>query len=80
MPAAAGEMSMAPSPSSEMAPMIATERSVMSGLTSSDTSSQSSAPSPASRTSVTSPTSIPATRTGVPLFTVAMLAKRVFSG
>ena len=60
--------------------MTASERSVMSGRTSFDTSSHASAPDPANWTSVTVPTSMPARRTGVPAFTVAMLAKRVFSG
>ena len=73
-------MSIAPSPSIEMLPMAAIERSVMSGRTSLLISSQRSTALPSRITSVTLPTSIPETRTGVPARTVATLSKRAFSG
>ena len=73
-------MSMAPSPSSEIEPMMATDSVVMSGRTSFDTSSQTSTVVPLKVTCDTAPEVMPATRTGDPLLTVATLGNAALSG
>ena len=60
-------MSTAPSPSSEIDPIFALDRSVTIGRMSSMMLNHTSAPFGTSLTSVTEPTSTPATRTGEPL-------------
>ena len=67
-------------PTTGLDPMTATDRLVMSGRTSSVTSNHASTAPPANSSSVTAPTSMPASRTGVPARTVAMFWNRVFSG
>ena len=71
---------MAPSPSIEMLPITAVDRSVITGRISSLISIHTSTALPTSSTWVTAPISIPDSRTGVPPRTVATLSKRVLSG
>ena len=71
-------MSTALSPSSEIEPSFATDSVVIRLWTSSFTSKTTSTSSPVSSTSVTRPTSLPATRTGDPALRPATLVKRVF--
>src|SRR5262245_58132476 len=72
-------MSTALSPSSDTEPSTATDWSVIPGRTSFLTSKVTSTSVPANSTSVTLPTSTPATRTGDPFASPATFGKRVFS-
>ena len=79
VPDVAGVMSMALSPSSDTDPSLATDLSVMRLRMSSRTSKATSTCAPANETSLTLPTSTPATRTGEPLARPATSLNRVFS-
>ena len=79
-PFGAASMSTAPSPSSEIDPIFAVERSVMIGRMSSLTLNDTSAPFGTSATPVTEPTSMPATRTGDPLISPATFGNWTLSG
>ena len=72
-------MSTADSPSSDTDPSDATDDDVMRGCISLLTSISTSTRSPMNCTSVTAPTSTPATRTGAPALRPATLAKTVLT-
>jgi hypothetical protein len=71
-------MSTAPRPSRDTDPSTAVDAVVTRDRTSLFNSITTSTWSPANTTSVTLPISMPATRTGDPVFSPATLANRVF--